>query len=244
MNEIMMKRLYQPVLYFFLLPVFYIALGSMFALRYQSFNYVSFIFLYVFILINQMLENVLLRIPTTDFKLSKSFIIILELLLALILFFFAWRHSWLAAVVLFAYALIIQSQFLFSYYELDLVAILLANFVKIMLLNGFSFYIHTDFIHYRFIPYYLGIFIPFLLYERSRLDTKPDSKIITALSIATYLIGIFLLWEHLQFYSLLLLLSLPFIRLLTNIFNKKTTAMYAITFSSLFILLIAWSFLF
>lgn len=232
-----MKRLYHPVLYFFMLPLFYTLLGSTFALRYQSFNYISFILFYVFILINQMLENILLRIPTTDFQLSKSFVSTLEIINLLLVAFFGWRHSWLAALVLLSYSAIIQLQFLFSFYGLDKLAVFISNTVKVILLNFFSFYIHTSFIHYRFLPLYLGIFIPFLLYELARLKTDFSNKEIISFCGAAYLVGGILLWEYLAFSSFLLLVSLPFAYLLSKTFNKKSTAMFAMAFSTMFILL-------
>lgn len=237
-----MKKLYRPALFFFLLPIFDILLGSLFALRYDSFQFSAFIILYVFILINQMLENIFLRIPTSDFKLSKVFLFILEGLNILALFYFYWRYSWLAALVLLFYTLFIQFQFLFSYYSLDVLAVTLSNFFKIILLNGFSFYIHTSFIHERFIPYYLGLFIPFFLYEVARVTDSLANKWLFSLTGLYYVFTIWLLWSELSWQSLLALISLPVVGLLKAEFNRKTTAIFATISSLIYILLLLFAF--
>ena len=71
--------------------------------------------------------------------------------------------------MLSGYTLIIQLQFLFSYYDLDHASDHHNNLIKVVLLNGFSFYVQVRFIHPRFIPIYLVLFIPFYLFEISRL---------------------------------------------------------------------------
>src|SRR5699024_5446973 len=165
MKQWVLEKLYHPMLFFFLMPVFYLIFGNIFALQYDSFKGLAFLLLYLFVLVNQMLENMLLRIPNSDFELSKPFLFGLELLNILLLGYFTFRYSWLASSVLVCYTLIIQSQFLFSYYDLDYVAIVITTLLKLVLLNGFSFYTQVHFIHPRFIPVYLGLFIPFYLFE-------------------------------------------------------------------------------
>src|SRR5690625_7152137 len=165
-----LKMLYRPAL--FLLPFFYLALGSIFALYFNAFNVFSFIVFYVFVLTNQMLENTLLRIPSNNFEISKSFILGLEVLNAGLILYFGFQYSWLAALVLLFYTLIIQIQFVFIYYDLEYIVVFVATFLKLILLNGFSFYTQTNFIHPRFIPIYSGLFIPFYLFEISRTERK------------------------------------------------------------------------
>ncbi|HZK47916.1 MAG TPA: hypothetical protein VFC64_08295, partial [Atopostipes sp.] len=80
MRQSILDKFYQPTLFFFLLPVFQILLGMIFSLQYQSVNVLAFIFLYLFVLFNQMLENILLRIPNTDFEFSKAFFFTIQFL--------------------------------------------------------------------------------------------------------------------------------------------------------------------
>src|SRR5690625_4137314 len=234
----MIKILYCPVLFFFLVPLFCIATGLIFALQYNHFDALSFGLLYLFILLNQMLENVLLRIPTSDFEVSKRFIVSLEVLNAALLLYFGWQHSWIAALVLLLYSVIIQVQFFFSYYHLDELAAFMAAFLKVFLLNAFAFYTHTHFIHPRYLPVYLGLFLPFFLFEVTRTEWQPKRKWLTTVSILSFLIGILLLWSALRWQSLFLLLALPFAFLFRFEFSRKTTAIFAFAFSLVFNLLV------
>lgn len=243
MRKFIIKLFYHPILFFFLLPVFYIALGSVFSLEYNPLNILSLSIFYIFVFINQMLENMFLRIPNDDFDLSKKFVITLEILNALTLLYFGLRHSWIASLVLVGFTLIIQLQFLFSYYDLDQLSVAITNFFKVILLNGFAFYISTNFIHTRFIPYYFGLFLPFYLYEAARPSSKMKPKTLAALIAIGYLIAGALLWPYLSWISLSLLLSLPFAWVLVTKYNRKTAAIYTIAFSILYIVLIGLAFL-
>src|SRR5699024_4950400 len=120
--------------------------------------------LYIFVQVNHMLENILLRIPKNDFEVSKPFLFGLEVLNVLLLGYFAFSYSWLAFLVLSGYTLIIQLQFLFSYYDLDHVAIITTTLLKLVLLNGFSFYLLVCFIHSCFIQFFLFFFFLFYIF--------------------------------------------------------------------------------
>src|SRR5699024_6850777 len=122
-------------------------------------------FFYLFILMNQMLENILLRITDEQRNFSTSFFLILEALNIGSILYFGWQHSWLASLVLIGFTLIIQCQFLLTHYDLEGISVNLSNFFKIFLLNGFAFYIGTNFIHPRYFSYFSGLFFPLFLYE-------------------------------------------------------------------------------
>ena len=241
-RNFLLNTFYHPMLFFFLLPLFYMALGVIFSLQYNAFNYLSLIIFYVFILSNQMLENMLLRIPTNNFQLSKKFVLVLEFLTLLALMYFGWQHSWMASLVLFCFTLIIQLQFLFSYYSLEYVSIFIANFFKLILLNSFAFYMGTNFLYSRFIPYYFGLFLPFFLYEASRISTPIKNKLLIPLIAGSYLVSIVLLWQYFTWFSLLILLSLPFAWLLITEYSRKTAATYTVIFSILYTCLTTYAF--
>ena len=143
MRQSILDKFYQPTLFFFLLPVFQILLGMIFSLQYQSVNVLAFIFLYLFVLFNQMLENILLRIPNTDFEFSKAFFFTIQFLNCLTILYFGLQFSWMTSLVLFLFSLNIQGQFLFSYYNMELFAVLVSAVLKILFLNGLSFYLGT-----------------------------------------------------------------------------------------------------
>lgn len=239
LGEWILDKLYHPILFFFLLPVFYIGVGSTVAVQYNTLNFVSLIFLYLFVLINQMLENMLLRIPKSDFEISKGFLAVLELANILVLLYFGLRHSWLAALVLLFYTLIIQTQFIFSYYNLDEMAIIIANLLKIVLLNGVAFYIQTQFIHPRFIPLFFGLYLPFYLFETSRGKTTMGLVWVLSLLALSLAAGIGILWTCIGMKTLFLLLSLPFAMLFKVEFSRKTSAIFTCVYSLVYLGLIA-----
>lgn len=235
MKQRMLERLYRPALFFFLLPLFYLALGSVFALDFNVFNVFSFVALYVFVLVNQMLENTLLRIPSNNFEISKSFILGLEVLNVGLILYFGFGYSWLAALVLLFYTLIIQIQFVFNYYDLESVAVFVVTLLKLVLLNGFAFYVQANFIHSRYIPVYFGLFIPFYLFEFSRMDRALKNIWLLSIIALGYGFGIFFLWRYIGWQSLFLLLSLPFVGLFRIEFSRKTSAVFAYVFGLIYI---------
>lgn len=242
MRQAILDKFYQPTLYFFLLPLLQILLGITFSIQYQSINVLACIFLYLFILCNQMLENILLRIPNSDFEFSKGFFMTFELLNVLTILYFGFQFSWIAGLVLLLFSLNIQGQFLFSYYNLELFAAIISAVLKILFLNGFSFYIGAGFIQLQSTLYFAGLILPFLLYEIARVHPEMSKKTTITIVSSSYLIGVLLLWSPLNLVSLLLFVSLPFAwGLIKDTFNRKNTSVFMINFSIIYILLIIYS---
>lgn len=241
MYQLLLKLFYHPVLFFFSLPLFYMALGVLLSIPYQSIRIPSILFLYAFILINQMLENIVHRLSESERNFSTSFFVVLEVLNLLTIFYFGWRHSWIAAAVLIGYSLIIQLQFLLDYYELEYFNITITSLFKVFLLNGFAFYIGTNFMRLSLLPIFSGLLMPFVLLEASRMGKSKNSKnILTFLSLS-YLLSLFLLWNHVGVISLILLVSLPFAWLTIKDFNRQTASTFSIYFSLIYILLMAFT---
>lgn len=234
MNDI----LYRPILFFFLLPLISIIPGTIFSLQYGAMNLVSLMALYIYIIVNQLIENILLRIPTNNFERSKRFLMSLEVVNILLILFFALRYSWISAAILLLYTIIIQLQFLFSYYELEYIAAILASFLKVLLLNSFSFYIQTNFVHFRFTLYYLALFFPYLIYELTRSEQKLNKMVFIALSSLSYILPALLLWSDIRLPALSLLISSPFILANVKETERKYMPTFLIIFSGLYMALI------
>lgn len=244
MNNKIINKFYHPVLYFFLLPLVSLVFGSLLASQYGSLRLVMLVFFYFFVLVNQLIENILLRIPKSDFELSKKLLIFLEIINLFILLFFTWNYSLLAGITLFLYTLIIQLQFLFSYYELEKVAALIASFLKVVLLNGFAFYIHADFIHYASFFAYIGILIPYFIYELTRIQNQKLDQPIRLLIALSYPMAILFLWPSFSYASLLFLLSLTLLWPGKNNLARKDTAIFLIGFSFFYALFLLTSMIF
>lgn len=238
MTKINLKLFYRPTLFFLLLPLFQIIIGSIFSLEYNTLNILSFIFLYLFILMNQMLENVLLRIPHSDFEFNKLFFAIIQGFNLLTILYFGVFHSWTAALVLLLFSLIIQSQFLFTYYQLDYLAIIITVLLRVIFINSFSFYLNAGFIQIDFLPYTFALLIPFFLYESARTRLVMIERVLPFLLLLSYIIGVGMLWSLLSAPSLLLLICLPMVWSLKHDFSRKTTSLFAISFSLIYVVLL------
>lgn len=244
MNNKIINKLYHPVLYFFLLPLVSLAFGSLLASQYSQLRLTMLLFLYFYILVNQLIENILLRIPKSDFELSKKLLIFLEAINFFILLFFTWNYSILAGLTLFLYTLIIQLQFLFSYYELDKVAAIMASFLKVVLLNGFAFYIHAGFISLGGFVTYTGILIPYFIYELTRIQNQRLDQPIRLLIALSYLMAILFLWPSFSYASLLFLLSLAVLWPGQDALTRKDTAIFLVHFSFFYALFLLTSIIF
>lgn len=243
MNKLIVDKFYHPVVYFFLLALLSLLLGSVFALQYKSFNIFSIIIFYFYISINQLTENLLLRIPNKDFHISKKLLFVLEMIILSTLLFFNYYHSSMVSLLLFLYTLTIQLQFLFSYYDLDEIAILITSCFKVILLNGLAFYIHTNFIHYNYFLYFSGILLPYIIYEITRLNKTNLTKKISLLTILSYILAIILLSLKISYFALILLLTLPFSLLGIQKYTQKKSATFLIVFSTVYTVLLIFSFL-
>lgn len=242
MNKSVTKKNDQSLLYFLILALLSLSFGSVFAIQFKQFNFLALTLFYLYILTNQLIENILLRIPDNDFQRSKNILRVLEILNAVLILYFTWSYSFMAGAVLLLYTLLIQGQFLFHYYDLEKLAILISTFLKVFLLNGFAFYIHTNFIPYASFLYPFGILLPYLGYEITRTPEIRSNRFIKLVTFLSYPLAIIILWKELSYFSLFLLLSIPFSLLNAQKINRKSTAQSLIIFSTFYIALLILSF--
>lgn len=241
MYQILLRFFYHPVLFFFSLPLFYMGLGVLFSVPFESIRILSIFFLYLFILVNQMLENLVLRLSAKEKSFSKTFFAVLEGFNILTILYFGWRHSWISALVLIGYSLINQLQFLLDYYEMERFRITIASLFKVFLLNGFAFYIGASFMDLPKLTIFSGLLLPFFLLEASRIEKQVNKNSVLIFLSLSYLLGIFLLWNRVGQMSFLLLLSLPFSWLVFKKYNRQTASIFSIFFAFIYIVLMALS---
>lgn len=238
------NKLYQPTLFFFLFPLISLVPGTIFALQYGQINALSLAGLYIYIITNQLIENILLRLPVNDFERSKFFLITLESINILFIIIFGIRYSFMSGAILLLYTIIIQLQFLFSYYDLEKTSAIITSFLKIILLNSLSFYIHINFIHFRFSAYYFALFFPYLIYELTRSEKTINRIVFVTLSNFSYLFTVLLLWPDIGFLSLAIFIGYPFILAFTKKADQQYMPTFLILFSIIYITLISLIFIF
>lgn len=239
MNKLLTDKIYHPVLYFFLIGFLSLLVGSVLALEFSAFNALAFVLFYLFILVNQFIESILLRVPKQDYELSKKILLFSEAINLSLILYFIKDYSLTAGIILFLYSLIIQCQFLFSYYNLEKTAAFIASFFKVFLVTGFSFYIHLYFIDSYLILYSLGLFFPYFIYELAKIKDLKLKKKILILSFLSYLIALLILWNRISYFSLLLFLTIPFSLLGSKKINRKNSASFLIIFSLVYSLLLS-----
>lgn len=202
-----MRSIKKPLFLYFLLPSFYILFGTICALPYAPLNIISFFILYLFIILNQIIESSFENyfIHKKSKPLNKLWI--LELLIGLCLVYFIFAHSLVAALLLACYGLMVQSKYLFVHYDLEILSITLVTVFKSLLLNTFGFYIHTGFLSISLSIYFIPLVVPFFLYEYYNWNKSLSKKKKTFLVMLIYLIAFLFLGPIFSWWSLFLLVS-------------------------------------
>lgn len=202
-----MRSIKKPLFLYFLLPSFYILFGTICALPYAPLNIISFFILYLFIILNQIIESSFENyfIHKKSNPLNKLWI--LELLIGLCLVYFIFAHSLVAALLLACYGLMVQSKYLFVHYDLEILSITLVTVFKSLLLNTFGFYIHTGFLSISLSIYFIPLVVPFFLYEYYNWNMSLSKKKKTFLVMLIYLISFLSLGPIFSWWSLFLLVS-------------------------------------
>lgn len=205
-----MRFFRNPLFLFCFIPGFYILFGALYAMQYTEINWLSFSLLYVYIILNQIMENILKKIYKKDQLIKYLPVVILESLLLLTIAYFGISYSYLTIIVLLFYALIIQGQYLFHYYELSWLSVCIISLLKACLLNGISFYLHTGFISIRILLWVTPLFLPALIMEANRWGLNKKESYLKWELLLTYIIGIGLMSMTTGIYAAALFLSIPF----------------------------------
>lgn len=219
-----------PMFLYFIFPSFYLLFGTIYAIPFSTLNVISFFLLYLFVLLNQMVETNFRNYFILKKKLSIRNIWILEAFIILSLFYFIAIHSFVSGLLLFCYVIMVQAKYLFIHYDLNLLAISLITLFKSLLLNTFGFYIHTGFISIAIIPYLLPLIIPIFLYEYYTWNKVMTNNLKYLIAFFAYLIIIVLTWTIFSWWSLLLFLSTFFLPLFI-LNNRSRSILY---FSTIF----------
>lgn len=235
LRDITKKRINKSTV-FLLFPLIYILPGVIYSTTYTNINWLALLVLFSFILINEGLEYKLDKQQNRHLNLSLIF---LELgNLALIIYFYINQPIFLGNIFVL-YSILIQIQYLFKFYQLHYLAIVLLAIFKVFLLNGVSFYLNTNFITLSIFIVMLPYFIPKLLSELMRWK-KTNPFVFISLLLLSYIVGIITLWRYIDFWSLLLLLTLPSAYKALNKRNYINTQLFTLLFSLTTLLLITF----
>lgn len=230
MQNKLFKQLSNPYFLFCFIPGFYILFGTLYALQYTLINWLSFGLLYLFVMLNQLLESKFrIGYSMTSHQERRS-VFLLETLLVLIVVFFSFSYSIFAGLLLICYTTMIQCQYIFIHYKLSLFSILLVTIFKTVLMNSLSFYIHTNFIPLRLVLWVIPLLLPVLLMEVSRCHIVINKKVVTTILLLSYLVGTASMWILVDRYATILFLSVPFAFALWNNFNTRTIQLFTASY--------------
>lgn len=225
LRDITKKHISKSVL-FLLFPLIYLLPGTIYSTTYTNINWLELLVLFSFILINSGLEHELDR---KNLYLKPS-LIFLELGNITLIIYFYINQSIFLGNIFVLYSILIQTQYLFKFYQLHYLAIALLAIFKVFLLNGVSFYLNTNFITLSLFIIMLPYFIPKLLSESMRWK-KTNPFVFISLLLLSYIVGIISLWNYVGFWTLFLLLTLPFAYKALSKRNHINTQLFTLLFS-------------
>lgn len=206
-----------PFFLIFITPIAYLLTGTVYAAQISNFSFFPFIGLYLFILINQLLEKIIRIWLQKPVKALTFALLATEALNLMIISSFALSIHLLIGLLLLLYSILIQSQHYLIKLELKWVMYTIKAIFKGGILTYVSFFVQLPFIPNTIflwsIPFILLALVieiteyPIRLQQIEQL--KQQRSLFLGLLAALYLSSFSILWLSFGYFSLLLLLSLP-----------------------------------
>lgn len=192
--------------------------------------------IYIFILVNQFIENQLTNRPLTD-KMNP-FIpnILLELVNLGLIIFLGVKHSPWIAVLLLMYTIIVHIQFIFVKYNLAMLSIIILTLFNSFILPFSIFHLHLNFIPAQLIRISVTYIIPIFMLEYERFARKLNrenilhpifnhswqKKIISLGLISSLVIAFLILWPTHTWWTMILL-TIPLLTILWHVKSHSHT---------------------
>ena len=206
-----------PFFLIFITPIAYLLTGTIYAAQISNFSFFPFIGLYLFILINQLLEKIIriwLQKPAKALTLA---LLATEALNLIIISSFALATHLLIGLLLLLYSTLIQSQLYLIKLELKWVMYMMKAIFKGGILTYISFFVQLPFIPNTIFLWSIPFIVLALVIEITEYpirlqqveQLKQQRTLFLGLLAALYLSSFSILWLSFGYFSLLLLLSLP-----------------------------------
>lgn len=242
---------FHPFFLIFITPIAYLLTGTIYATQISKFSFFPFIGLYLFILINQLLEKIIriwLHKPT---KTLTYALLATEALNLIIISAFALSTHLLIGLLLLLYSTLIQSQHYLIKLELKWVMYTMKAIFKGGILTYISFFVQLSFIPNTIFLWSIPFILLALIIEITEYplrmqqieQLKQQRSLFLGLLTALYLSSFSILWLSFGSFSLLLLLSLPFAWSVVSLYRISSQAKPSsikirqlLTFSIIFLL--------
>lgn len=179
-------------------------LGSLISLKYNEYNGLGFFILFIFTLVNLLIENYLQNKAS---KLSFSFVILLIIALICIGHFFIFYLSALGFLLLLIQLFILGLP-LFDYYNLQSLSIIITTAIKIFVLNIAGMYIQIGFIDLKWLILISSLIFPLFMVELIARHLTVTSMLKGFIVAIQYLVFMPLLYSQLGWLALFYLIGL------------------------------------
>lgn len=221
MNQALLTKMkgifLHPLFLVFITPLTYILIGTIYAAQLSSIAFLPFIGLYLFILVNQLLEKIItIWLQKLNKELTTS-LLITEAINLLIISYFALSFHLLIGLLLLFYSILIQGQVYFIEIGLKWFTFIMKAIFKGGILTYISFFIQLPFIPNTIFLWSIPLILLALLVEITEYSVKTKQVeqikqnrfLFLSLLVLLYLSSFLILSLSFSFFSLFLLLSLP-----------------------------------
>lgn len=219
---------HQSILHTILFPFAQTFLGVVYASRFTSIQFLAYVVLYFFLLINKLLETQMTKkAASSPFYIPRPNIV-LELLNIGCLAYFFIEGTFLSALLPLFYTLFLHFQYVFLAYDLAPLAVLILSLFKGMGMNLFAFYWQLQFIPASLFIWSVPMVLAFLLIETNRWNRlllnipsahfsphslsfiEKDQPLKTKVILfCLFFSGILILWFQASWLSFLMLILIP-----------------------------------
>ena len=221
MNQTLLTKLkgisLHPLFLVFITPLTYILIGTIYARQISSIAFLPFIGLYLFILVNQLLEKIISTWLQRLNKESTTSLLITEALNLLIISYFALSFHLLIGLLLLLYSVLIQGQLYFIKIGLRWFLLIMKAVFKGGILTYISFFIQLSFIPNTIFLWSIPLILLALIVEITEYSVKTKQVeqikqnrfLFLCLLVLLYLSSFLILSLSFGYFSLFLLVSLP-----------------------------------
>lgn len=199
----------QPLLAFLILPFFYLIYGTIYGLQYQSLQLYPAFLLYVLILANQMMELIIKSRGQQSSVILIFLYVTVEMLNILIISYFGMHYSWLAAVFLVLYSLLVQINFMFRLYDLKWIPSIIYLALNFVILNGFACYLQAHFVSWQTLAVTVPYILPFFILTSQKWGVQMNGLVMSVIMLVSIAIFIFYYQSAIGQLSWMILLTIP-----------------------------------
>lgn len=250
--------LHHPALHTFLLPLVLSLFGVIYASRFTAIQFAPYFVLYVFLLVNKLLETQLTKQASSSDIFLPQLNIFLEILNIGCVAYFLVNGSLLSVILPLCYTLVVHFQYIFLAYDMAPLALVMLSLFKGIGIQAFAFYLQLHFIPTSLFLWSLPMVLPLFLIEANRWERMiavedsffmshiPSSasflqdkkqKGTNIVLVLIFLIGIVVLWNQATWLSLFLLVLWPIVRSISSFtlkMQQKKLHLFFVSFNMLY----------